>query len=87
MSALTRTFLLIITLSSVVISCSKEDDLSSNELIILEQYLSDNNITTLPTESGLYYIESSTGLGLSPYRGQTVVVHYTGWLIDGTKFI
>ena len=26
------------------------------------------------------------GTGNSPMQGQTVVVHYTGWLIDGTKF-
>jgi FKBP-type peptidyl-prolyl cis-trans isomerase len=26
------------------------------------------------------------GGGASPQAGQTVVVHYTGWLTDGTKF-
>jgi FKBP-type peptidyl-prolyl cis-trans isomerase len=26
------------------------------------------------------------GTGNSPKQGQTVVVHYTGWLTDGTKF-
>ena len=26
------------------------------------------------------------GTGNSPDHGQTVVVHYTGWLIDGKKF-
>ena len=26
------------------------------------------------------------GTGASPTVGQTVVVHYTGWLTDGTKF-
>ncbi|MFW9960345.1 MAG: FKBP-type peptidyl-prolyl cis-trans isomerase [Candidatus Thorarchaeota archaeon] len=26
------------------------------------------------------------GTGASPTRGQTVVVHYTGWLTNGTKF-
>ena len=26
------------------------------------------------------------GTGDSPQKGQTVVVHYTGWLTDGTKF-
>ena len=26
------------------------------------------------------------GKGASPKRGETVTVHYTGWLTDGTKF-
>ena len=28
----------------------------------------------------------TSGDGASPKRGDTVTVHYTGWLMDGTKF-
>jgi FKBP-type peptidyl-prolyl cis-trans isomerase FkpA len=28
----------------------------------------------------------TSGDGASPKRGDTVTVHYTGWLTDGTKF-
>lgn len=39
------------------------------------------------TPSGLKYIDIKEGSGDSPKTGQTVVVHYTGWLqSDGTKF-
>ena len=38
------------------------------------------------TASGLQYIDIKVGDGASPQTGQTVVVHYTGWLADGTKF-
>ena len=38
------------------------------------------------TASGLQYIDIKVGDGNSPQTGQTVVVHYTGWLADGTKF-
>jgi peptidylprolyl isomerase len=38
------------------------------------------------TESGLKYHDFVVGEGPSPETGQTVTVHYTGWLEDGTKF-
>ena len=38
------------------------------------------------TASGLQIIDIEVGGGESPQTGQTVVVHYTGWLADGTKF-
>ncbi len=42
---------------------------------------------TITTGSGLQYIDIKAGTGESPQPGQTVVVHYTGWLeSDGTKF-
>jgi peptidylprolyl isomerase len=47
--------------------------------------MSEKNVVT--TSSGLKYIELKKGDGLvTPERGQTVVVHYTGTLEDGTKF-
>jgi len=38
------------------------------------------------TPSGLRYLDMEYGEGPSPEKGQNVVVHYTGWLPDGTKF-
>ncbi|MBI3098995.1 MAG: FKBP-type peptidyl-prolyl cis-trans isomerase [Planctomycetes bacterium] len=38
------------------------------------------------TASGLKYIDLSAGTGSAPRSGDTVEVHYTGWLTDGTKF-
>lgn len=38
------------------------------------------------TPSGLRYYDFVVGTGAQPRKGQTVVVHYTGWLTDGTKF-
>jgi len=38
------------------------------------------------TSSGLIYEEISIGAGDAATAGQTVSVHYTGWLTDGKKF-
>ncbi len=38
------------------------------------------------TPSGLGYIVRTAGSGATPRPSDTVQVHYTGWLLDGTKF-
>ena len=38
------------------------------------------------TPSGLQYAIDQPGTGPKPQARQTVTVHYTGWLTDGTKF-
>ena len=41
---------------------------------------------TTTTPSGLQYADTQPGTGRSPRRGQTAVVHYTGWLyVDGAR--
>jgi FKBP-type peptidyl-prolyl cis-trans isomerase len=41
---------------------------------------------TVTTPSGLKYLILKVGDGAIATRGSTAVVHYTGWLTDGTKF-
>lgn len=38
------------------------------------------------TDSGLKYEDLAVGEGELAAAGQTVLVHYTGWLTNGTKF-
>jgi len=40
----------------------------------------------ITTASGLKYVDMVVGTGDEAKKGQTVRVHYTGWLKDGTKF-
>lgn len=58
------------------------DDLTLPDTMAPEA--ADENIIT--TDSGLQYIEIEEGTGATPSTGQTVTVHYTGTLEDGTKF-
>jgi len=53
----------------------------------LDTYLADNKITTAPTASGLIFIETQKGKSKDhPKATDEVTVHYTGTLLDGTKF-
>src|SRR6476646_9555453 len=38
------------------------------------------------TSSGLQYLDLKVGTGATAQAGQTVTVHYTGWLESGKKF-
>ena len=40
----------------------------------------------ITTDSGLKYMDTVIGTGVSPQKGQTCSVHYTGWLTSGKKF-
>jgi peptidylprolyl isomerase len=55
-----------------------------NNTPIKSNTMSEANAVT--TASGLKYIELEEGTGAIPQTGQTVEVHYTGTLTDGTKF-
>jgi len=71
-------------------------DIPPNATLLLEIELMDrkearkatkvdeNDFTT--TDTGLKFFDIKAGTGDTPQSGQTVVVHYTGWLEDGTQF-
>jgi FKBP-type peptidyl-prolyl cis-trans isomerase len=52
----------------------------------LQAYFTKNNITPLKTPSGTYYTINEKGEGAIPQNGDTVVMNYTGKLLNGTKF-
>lgn len=56
------------------------------EMSLLDNYIKANKITVKPTASGLYYLETKKGTGPQAAAGKTVKVHYTGTLLNGTKF-
>ncbi len=76
-----------LTWKKLVLKSSKLKQIKKLEGWLNENnYLIDNNITTEPQASGLYYIETLEGTGNAPTNGQQVAVHYTGKLLDGSVF-
>lgn len=71
-------------------SC-KDDTLTPEEQLqedirIIEQYLTDNNLTAQSTASGLHYIITQEGSGGHPNLQSNVTVKYKGYLTDGRVF-
>jgi FKBP-type peptidyl-prolyl cis-trans isomerase FkpA len=62
---------------------SKQNQIDS---VLINDYISANKLSAQKTSSGLYYIVKEKGTGAQPQPGQTVVVHYTGKLLNGNKF-
>lgn len=62
------------------------DRLMAEEPEAIASYVQRKEITTKPTASGLYYIETEKGNGPKAKAGQKVTVHYTGYLLNGKKF-
>ena len=67
-----RWCLILVTLDILGVACSGEGDMDSE--------------STITTPSGLQYKDLEIGTGEAARIGATAVVHYTGWLLDGTKF-
>ena len=65
---------------------ANNERLKNQEAKTISNYIQKNSITVEPTESGLYYIETAEGAGVQAEEGDEVQVHYTGTLLDGTKF-
>ena len=66
---------MLITLTVVMMAgCSNGSDQNNNKdgFVIME--------------NGLKYTVDAEGTGLEAKKGDKVLVHYTGWLMDGTKF-
>jgi FKBP-type peptidyl-prolyl cis-trans isomerase len=56
------------------------------DIVAKETKLTKNKGEMIMTKSGLQYQVLTVGSGTEAKSGDNVSVHYTGWLIDGTKF-
>lgn len=74
-------------------SCKKEEEVQLTpeeqlavDIMIIEDYLSANNLQAQKTASGLHYIITEEGTGEHPKDTSEVIVKYKGYLTDGTIF-
>ncbi len=65
---------------------AEETRKKNQEMIHLQNYLEEQNITEKPAPSGLIFVRHEEGDGEKAVPGKKVKVHYTGKLIDGTIF-
>ncbi|TKJ42262.1 peptidylprolyl isomerase [candidate division LCP-89 bacterium B3_LCP] len=79
----------VLALCLIFLGCGKKSeqkaDETKTESPALSQTGSGEGKMTI-TASGLQYEDLVVGTGKVAEAGQTVLVHYTGWLLDGTKF-
>jgi FKBP-type peptidyl-prolyl cis-trans isomerase len=52
----------------------------------IQQYLKKNKLVAKALPSGLHIVVTQKGTGAIPQKGQKIVAHYTGTLLDGKKF-
>ena len=73
-----RWYLILAVLVALGVACAQSDSSDSRSEVNMDSY------TTTP--SGLQYKDLVVGSGEEARQGATAVVHYTGWLLNGTKF-
>lgn len=75
-------FLTLIT----VFSCSEDEDYDALNEAEIQAYLSNNDLTAEKTNTGLYYITTKEGSGVTPNSIANVTVDYKGYFLDGRVF-
>ena len=78
-------FLLTLTALIFFSACNTQKNLTEAQIAV-KDYMKEHKYKAKPTASGLYYIETLAGTGEQAVKGDVVSVHYTGTLLDGTKF-
>jgi len=76
--------LIVVALAIQVAACSSDENTATQVQFAPELEVNVEALTT--TASGLQYQELVVGDGAEAAPGNAVVVHYTGWLVDGAKF-
>ena len=77
---------LVVLLSGLYTSCKTDtlDTLHQNEVIAMDKYIKNHNLTDYKDVSGIYFKDSIIGTGDSIKSGYKVMLNFNITLIDGT---
>jgi len=64
-------------------SCGGDDEA---EGLTIDEYITQNNLTTQMTSSGLHYVIKEQGTAPNPSLSSTITINYNGYFLDGTTF-
>ncbi len=77
----------LLVLFAMLVGCSSPDTKMQEKPVKTAPYPGELTVKEeIKTSSGLKYIDMVEGDGSSPRNGRRVIVQYTGYLLDGTKF-
>jgi FKBP-type peptidyl-prolyl cis-trans isomerase len=88
----TPTFLCLFLFIPVLLSCNTDSGLfdaeeqMDMEIEQFQAYFAANNLNPQFHNRGLFYLIQEEGAGRIPTSGNTLVVHYKGYFLDGTVF-
>jgi len=73
-------------LAFLLAACAGVDAVPTIEGTTFADSLDVNLAASTKTVDGMYYRDLTAGSGAAVAAGQTLSVHYTGWLVNGTQF-
>ncbi len=79
----------LLLLSIILLACNKglsPEEQLQEDLTIIKQYITDNNLQAEETSSGLHYVINDLGTGNFPDASDNVRVRYKGYFTDGVVF-
>ena len=70
----------------LLLSCVHFTACGDEEVVSIEDYIAEKNLTTQVTSRGLHYIIENPGTPPNPTVANTITIKYRGYLLNGKEF-
>lgn len=81
-----RVIVIFFMLIFILFSCNKKKKQAKIDDDIIANYIASNQLVATKTESGLYYVINTLGVGENPTASSTVRVAYRGYFTNNNPF-